>query len=317
MKAAVVNVLGQSPKYQDFADPVAGEGESIVEIRAAGLHPVVKAIASGQHYSSSGQIPAIPGIDGVGALEDGSMAYCLAARNPYGTTAERTAVVRAKCIPLPEGLDPVQAAAIANPGMSAWLSLKLRAGLATGETVLIMGATGVAGQLAVQAARYLGAGKVIAAGRNREALEAVKADAVIALSDPEEAICNAFAEQIRDRGIDVVIDYLWGRPTELLLDALAKSFRPEATRRTRLVEVGESAGKTIALAGSVLRSTDLTLLGSGFGSVPLNQIMGAIPTLFSLAAAGHLHVAVQSVPLAEVEQAWNAVEKGKRIVFTI
>jgi NADPH:quinone reductase-like Zn-dependent oxidoreductase len=225
--------------------------------------------------------------------------------------------VRAKCIPLPEGLDPVQAAAIANPGMSAWLSLKLRAGLATGETVLIMGATGVAGQLAVQAARYLGAGKVIAAGRNREALEAVKADAVIALSDPEEAICNAFAEQIRDRGIDVVIDYLWGRPTELLLDALAKSFRPEATRRTRLVEVGESAGKTIALAGSVLRSTDLTLLVSGFGSVPLNQIMGAIPTLFSLAAAGHLHVAVQSVPLAEVEQAWNAVEKGKRIVFTI
>jgi NADPH:quinone reductase-like Zn-dependent oxidoreductase len=268
MKAAVVNILDHAPQYQDFADPVAGDGETVVEMRTAGMHPIVKALASGEHYASRGQVPAIVGIDGVGVLEDGSLAFCLAARNPYVTMAERTVVVRAKCIPLPKGLDPAQAAAIANPGMSAWLSLKLRAGLAAGETVLVMGATGVAGQLAVQAARYLGAGKIIAAGRNREALEAVGADAVIALAEPEEAISDALTTQIREGGIDVVIDYLWGRPTELLLGALAKGFRPEATRRTRLVEVGESAGKAISLPGAVLRSTDLTLLGSGFGSVP-------------------------------------------------
>jgi NADPH:quinone reductase-like Zn-dependent oxidoreductase len=317
MKAAVVNTLGQPPQYQEFPAPVAAEGETIIQMRAAGLHPVVKAIASGQHYSSTGQVPAIPGVDGVGTLPDGSLVFCAAARRQSGTMAEQTVAVRSSCIPLPEGLDPMQAAAIANPGMSAWLSLNRRAGLAAGETVLVMGATGVAGQLAIQAARYLKAGKIIAAGRNREALESLDVDAVVVLSDPEEAVSDAFTVQIRDKGIDVVIDYLWGRPTELLLGALAKGFRPEATRRTRLVEVGESAGKSISLPGAILRSTDLTLLGSGFGSVPMDQIMNAIPTLFSLATAGHLSVAVETVPLAEVERAWSAVEKGKRIVFSI
>jgi NADPH2:quinone reductase len=180
-----------------------------------------------------------------------------------------------------------------------------------------MGATGVAGQLAIQTARYLGAGKVIAAGRNLDALQGLNVDGVIGLSQPEESIGEAFGAHIRDGGIDVVIDYLWGRPTELLLSALAKGFRPEATRRTRLVEVGESAGRTISLPGAILRSVDLTLMGSGFGSVPLGGLVDAISTLFSLVVAGHLTVAVDSVPLAEVETAWSASEKGKRIVFSI
>jgi NADPH:quinone reductase-like Zn-dependent oxidoreductase len=316
MKAAVVNTRGQAPQFQDFPNPTPAAGEAVVSMRAAGLHPIVKALASGQHYASGGQLPAVPGIDGVGLL-DGKMVYCFAARSPYGTMAQQTVVLREKCVPLPDGLDPMQAAAIVNPGMSAWLSLKLRAGLAAGETVLILGATGVAGQLAIQAARYLGSGKIIAAGRNLEALKSQPVDAVISLSDPEEAIGAAFAAQMRDRGIDVVIDYLWGRPTELLLGALAAGFRPEATQRTRLVEVGESAGKTISLPGSVLRSVDLTLAGSGFGSVPLERIMAAIPEFFSLVTGGHLSVTVEPVPLAQVEQAWSAVEKGKRIVFTI
>ena len=316
MKAAVINARGQAPQFQDFPDPVPAAGEAIVAMRAAGLHPIVKALASGQHYASGGQLPAVAGIDGVGDL-NGRLVFCFSARPPYGTMAEQTVVNPEKCIPLPDGLDPVQAAAIANPGMSAWLSLKQRAGLAAGETVLILGATGVAGQLAIQAARYLGAGKIIAAGRNLEALQSQPVDAVISLSDSEEAISAAFAAHLRDRGIDVVIDYLWGRPTELLLAALAAGFRPEATQRTRLIEVGESAGKTISLPGSVLRSVDLTLSGSGFGSVPLKQIMAAIPEFFSLAAGGHLRVAVEPVPLSQVEQAWSAVEKGKRIVFTI
>jgi len=115
----------------------------------------------------------------------------------------------------------------------------------------------------------------------------------------------------------VVIDYLWGRPTELLLEALAKGFKASATHRTRLIEVGDSAGKTIALAGATLRSIDLTLLGSGFGSARLDRIFAAIPLLFSMAATGKLKIAVEPVPLAQVEAAWNRVEKGVRIVFTI
>jgi NADPH2:quinone reductase len=316
MQAAVVNAQGEAPKYQSFPDPVAGEGEALVQVRAAGLHPIVRAIASGAHYSNTGaQGPSVPGVDGVGVLEDGSRVYFLFVRKPWGTMAEHAAAPLSKCIPLPDGLDDAQAAAIANPGMSAWLSLKERAGVTAGETVLILGATGVAGQLAIQSARLLGAKRVIAAGRNLDALQGADVDAVIGLGEPEDAVRDAFAAQTA-LGIDVVIDYLWGRPTELFLEALAKGFKSSATHRTRLVEVGESAGKTISLPGATLRSIDLTLLGSGFGSASLDRILAAIPALFSMAAAGSLTVAVEPVPLAEVESAWTRVEKGRRIVFT-
>jgi NADPH:quinone reductase-like Zn-dependent oxidoreductase len=316
MRAAVVNELGRAPLYQEFAEPVAGEGEALIAVRAAGLHPIVKAIANGSHYIGAGALPAVAGLDGVGTLADGSRVYFGGPRKPWGSMAERTVAPRALCIPLPDGIDDAQAAAIANPGMSAWLSLKERARVAAGETVLILGATGVAGQLAIQAARLLGARRVIGAGRNVEALAGAGLDAVIALGEGEDAARAAFAAEAAG-GIDVVIDYLWGRPTELLLEALGKGFKASATRATRLVEVGESAGKTIALPGAILRSIDLKLMGSGFGSVPLDQVLAAIPALFTMAAEGKLKVDVELAPLAEVESAWNRVEKGRRIVFTV
>jgi NADPH2:quinone reductase len=316
MQAAVVNVLGQPPRYQEFADPVAGDGEVIVTVRAAGLHPIVKAIASGAHYSADGAVPMVPGVDGVGTLEDGRRVFFGFSRKPWGSMAERTVVPKQMCMPLPDGIDDVQAAAIANPGMSAWLSIKERAELAEGETVLILGATGVAGHLAIQAARILGAKRVIAVGRNVDALAGEPVDAMIALGKAEDAVRDAFAAEVAN-GIDVVIDYLWGRPTELLLEALAKGFRPSATRATRLVQVGEAAGRTIALPGATLRSIDLTLKGSGFGAVALDKVMAAIPLLFSMAAEGKLNVAVEAVPLSDVESAWTRVEKARRIVFTV
>jgi len=149
-----------------------------------------------------------------------------------------------------------------------------------------------------------------------EVFAAEHLDAIVPLSQPEDAVRDAFAAEAA-AGIDVVLDYLWGRPTELLLEALAKSFSPTATRRTRLVEVGESAGKSITLPGATLRSIDLKIMGSGFGSVSLERVFGAIPELFSLVAAGILRVAVETVPLADVEAAWARTEKGRRIVFTI
>jgi NADPH2:quinone reductase len=316
MNAAVVNVPGESPQYQSFPDPVAQDGEELVRVRAAGLHPIVKGLASGSHYASGGgHEPAVPGIDGVGTLADGRRVFFVFVRKPWGTMAEFAAAPKSKCIPLPDGLDDVHAAAIANPGMSGWLSMKTRAGVTAGETVLILGATGVAGQLAIQTARLLGAKRVIAAGRNVAAISSADVDAVIALNDPEDAVREAFTAEAAN-GIDVIVDYLWGRPTELLLEALAKGFKASSTHRTRLVEVGASAGPTIALPAAVLRSIDLTILGSGFGSASLEEIFATIPTLFSMAAEGKLTIAVEPVPLAEVESAWTRVEKGRRIVFT-
>lgn len=316
MDAAVVNVLGQPPQFQEFADPAPESGEVVVRMLAAGLHPIVKARASGAHYSSAAKVPLIPGIDGVGEL-DGKLVYCFGSREGHGSMAEKMVTRPENCFAIPPALDPLQAAAIANPGMSAWLSLKLRAGLKSGESVLILGATGVAGQLAVQAARYLGASRVVGAGRNIDALKEAGVDAVIALSESDDSVSEAFAQQLALGGFDVVIDYLWGRPTELFLGALARTFRSEAGRATRLVEVGESAGKTVTLPGALLRSVDLTLSGSGFGSVLLKVVFGSIQELFQIAADGHLRVAVEPVPLAGVTEAWASSEKGKRVVFTI
>ena len=315
MKAAVVNVLGQPPRYQDFPEPTSGEGEALIHVRAAGLHPIVKALAAGLHYAGKGEVPAVPGVDGVGTLDDGRRVYFTFARKPWGSMSERTVAPLSKCLSLPDNIDDTEAAAIANPGMSAWLSIKERAGLRQGETVLILGATGVAGQLAIQVARHLGAARIVAAGRNLDVLASEKLDAVISLSQPEDSIRDAFTAEAK-KGIDVVIDYLWGRPTELLLEALARVFDPNAARQTRLVELGESAGKTIALPGATLRSIDLKLLGGGFGSFPLQGVLDAIPTLFTLAAAGNLKVAVEPLPLSEVKSAWTRKASGKRIVFT-
>ena len=318
MQAAVVEVPGQTPKYQSFPDPLLQEGEVPVRVRAAGLHPIVKAIAGGAHYSSAQSKAGamVPGVDGVGMLDDGSRVYFGFVRKPWGTMAECAAVPRRMCIPVPEKLSDAEAAAIANPGMSSWVALEYRAELAPGETVLIMGATGVAGQIAIQSARLLGAKRVIAAGRNVEALAGAEVDAIIALNQPEDAICDALAAEAAS-GIHVVVDYLWGRPTELLLEALSLGFKIEGTTKTRLVEVGESAGKAITLPGAILRSIDLKLLGGGFGAAPVERILGVIPRLFELTAAGALKIAVEQVPLAEVETAWNRVEKGRRIVFTV
>jgi NADPH:quinone reductase-like Zn-dependent oxidoreductase len=315
--AAVVTNPGQPPKYLEFPDPVPEDGEVLVKVRAAGLHQIVKAMARGAHYASAKtHEPTVPGVDGVGELENGRRVYFGLFRKPWGTMAELAPAQRKMCIPLPERLDDVHAAAIANPGMSAWVTLKERAKLEAGETVLVLGASGVAGRLAVQSAKLLGAGRVIGVGRNIEMLAGADVDSVIALGEPEDAVREAFAAEVA-KGIDVVVDYLWGRPAELLLEALAKGFKPSGTHRTRWVEVGSMAGLTIALPAATLRSIDLTLMGSGFGAASLDQILAAIPTLFQMAAEGKLTIPVLPVPLVEVESAWNREDKGKRIVFTI
>src|SRR6516164_8572859 len=138
MNAAVVHSFDSPPRYTAFAEPVAAEGEVVVQVIAAGLHPIVKALASGTHYGSTGELPFIPGVDGVGRLPNGTPVFFGLSRSPFGTFAERGMTTRRMCLPLPEGLDPVTAAGLANPGMSSWVALKVRARFVPGESVLIV-----------------------------------------------------------------------------------------------------------------------------------------------------------------------------------
>jgi NADPH:quinone reductase-like Zn-dependent oxidoreductase len=316
MKAAVVNVLGQPPVYGTFDDPRPEAGEMLVRVRAAALHNLAKVIARGTHYSSDGRVPAVAGVDGVGVTPDGGRVYFVFVRKPWGTMAEFAAAPIHECIAVPDRLDDLQAAAIVNPGMPAWISLHEKGALKKGETVLILGATGVAGKLAIQLARRLGAKRIVGAGRKVEALAGADVDKVISLSQSEEAIREAFRAEAA-AGIDVVVDYLWGRPTEQLLEALALQFSQAGSRPTRLVQVGDMAGKTISLAGATLRSIDLAIMGSGFGSVPMEKVLATVPRLFELASGGGLKVDVEPVPLERVEEAWSQPTEGRRIVFTM
>lgn len=254
MKAAIIQAVGQSPVYGDFADPLPAPGERRVRVTAAAVSRVVKSRASGTHYSSSGQFPFIAGIDGVGRLEDGSRVYFVLPKAPYGSMAEQTTVPLAQCLPLPDGVDDVTAAAIANPGVSSWAAYTERAKLASGETVLVNGATGTAGRLAVQIAKHLGAKKVVATGRNVDALRSVTAlgaDVTIPLVEDQATLENRFTEQFAE-GVDVVIDYLWGTSAERLLTAGAKAGAEAVT--IRFVQVGAVSGPDITLPSAVLRS---------------------------------------------------------------
>src|SRR5580658_144474 len=223
MNAAVLHTLGKPPRFEPFPDPNAGESEVVVEVRAAALKSVDKQMAAGSHYASPRELPVVCGNDGLRLLHNGDRVFFGGPRRPYGAMAQRTVVRRVQCFPVPAEVDDLTAAAIPNPGVSAWLSLKHRAKLAPGETVLILGATGVTGKLAVQIAKIQGAGRVIAAGRNPQALSALPdlgADATIQLDRPAPELIDAFRGQAGDKGFDVIIDYLWGAPTEALLAAL-------------------------------------------------------------------------------------------------
>jgi NADPH:quinone reductase-like Zn-dependent oxidoreductase len=211
----------------------------------------------------------------------------------------------------------VTAAAIANPGMSSWAAFKERAKLEAGETVLINGATGSAGRLAVQIAKHLGAKRVIATGRNPEtlrALAALGADATIALVDDEAALEDSFKLYLAD-GIDVVVDYLWGKSAERLLVAAAKVLPDGAP--LRYVEVGAASGPNIALPGAALRSKAIALMGSGLGSVPSDRLAADIGELLQAAATGGFTIPVRAVPLSEVARAWGEGDSAARTVFTI
>ena len=317
MKAAVVVARGKAPVYRDFADPVPAGDERLISVAAAALSPVTRSRAAGAHYSSSAEFPFVAGVAGVGRLDDGRRVYFLLPRAPFGGMAEKTVAREAQLIEPPDDLDDIAAAAIANPGMSSWVALKERAKLKPGETVLVNGATGAAGRLAVQIARHLGASRVVATGRNLAALKATAAlgaDSTVHLVEDKDSLEEAFKSEFA-AGIDIVLDYLWGSSAERLLAAVAKAGRGPVP--IRFVQIGSMSGANITLSSDVLRSSAIEILGSGFGSIRLDDFLRAIGELLRAAAPAGFRIETRTVPLSEVEQEWSRDSGRARIVFRI
>lgn len=316
MHAAVLHTIGTAPRYEQFPEPVAGDGEAIVHVHAASLKPVDKQMASGSHFASPRELPVVCGLDGVGHLNGGQRVFFGGPRSPHGAMAERTVVPQVLIFPVPENVNDETAAALPNPGVSAWLSLAYRAKLVPGENVLILGATGVTGKLAVQIAKLLGAARVVAAGRNPKALSTLRdlgADASISLALPEPELTEAFLREAGQSGFQVVLDYVWGRPAEVFLAAIAQKEFAAIKSETRFVQVGESAAPTITLPAAVLRSTALTILGTA-GIPPGNVLFEAFQKVMEHAAKGELRIETERVPLADIEQAWQSGAPGRRLV---
>ena len=314
MHAALVTSFDQPPQYTEVPDPVPGPGEVLVHVLAAGLHPRVRSGAAGTHYTSDGVLPLVPGFDGVGRTDDGRRVFFAGLHAPRGSMAELVAVPEGRLVELPPGLDDVTLAAAMNPAMSAWLALRHRADLQPGESVLVLGATGNAGRLAVQLARYAGANRVVGAGRDPASLDAVLrlgADAVVPLTADDAA--ERFAREAAD--VDVVVDYVWGAPTELALAAVTGA-RADPAHPLRWVHVGATAGPTITLPAATLRKTNVQVSGSGQGSVSPAGMLAAVTELAVVLPQVRPAVDVVTVPLREVGAAWEArTASGTRVVL--
>jgi NADPH:quinone reductase-like Zn-dependent oxidoreductase len=296
MKAAVVNDFSQPPRYQDFPDPVArGEGEVVVEVLAAGLHPRVRSQAGGFHYTSTDELPLIPGIDAVIRDPKGNIRYTILDDTTLGTMAERTVIDLERSVVLPDSIDPVVVAAAMNPAMSSWVALRQRISFTPGRHVLILGATGNAGRMAIQVAKRFGASRVIAAGR-----DTAKLAELTALGADE--ICT-FHQLAPAADVDVVIDYVWGEPTAAAMVEILKN-RADRSRPLTWVEIGAIAGPQAAIPAAALRAARLQIVGSGIGSVSGPGFVRELPQLAKAVAQGAFDVRAKAVPLAEVEQVW-------------
>lgn len=317
MKAAVVTSYDSPPCFSEFNLPTPQQGEVLVKVNAAALSQLVRIQASGKHYIRP-QPPFIPGVDGVGILEDGSRVYFAFPRAPFGSMAEYVCVDANHLVPLPDNIDDITAAAIANPGMSSWAALTERAGFQKGESVLINGATGASGRLAVQIARHLGASRVIATGRSqkhKEAILALGADEYILTEGADTDFYQQIAQAF-DGGIDVVLDYLWGTAAETVIKAVPGTVKRPIQPRVRFVNLGALAGTEINLSAGSIRSTGLELVGAGLGSLTNAALIRAIGHLMKAVTPNGLHVDTAAYPLSSVEAEWNSTTDA-RIVFQI
>jgi NADPH2:quinone reductase len=310
VNAAVLHEHNAAPEYGPFADPEPREGAVVVEVAAAGLHHLDLLKATDTFYMGPPPLPSAVGTDGVGRLGDGRRVYFDDAVAPFGSMAERALAREGALFDVDEGIDDVTAAALGNTGLGAWLAVTWRSGMEPGDTVLVLGC-GAFGSLAVQIARLRGAGRVIAADRGGERLEAMRgkgADAVVAV-DREDDLADAF-RAAAGGGLDVTIDTLWGDPAVAAMGA--------AGRHARHVQVGHIAGPTITLAAPALRSVALDLRGFRVDLPPVDQRRRGFLDLTRHVAAGDIAVDVEPVPLRDVAHAWERqrrAEGGPKLVL--
>ena len=317
MNAAVVTSFSEPPHYQrfDVLEPTAGN-EALVDVLAVGLHPRVRSGAGGRHYTSTGTLPMIPGIDAVGQRADGTRIYFVTDDDAVGTMAEQAVVDMRRAVELPSDVDVVKVAAAMNPAMSAWVALRRRVPLQPGQSVLVLGATGNAGSMAVQVARLLGAGRVIGAGRDLTrlaALTALGAHEIVQLTDDVTATGQALGAAAAEA--DIVLDYLWGKPAQDAIPSLLTA-RADGSREMNWIQIGAIAGPTIELPSVALRSANFRLQGNGQGAVSAKVYLAELPSLVDEIDAGNLAVSVNTASLADVEAVWGRPEvPGERTVL--
>lgn len=323
MNAAVLHQLGSVPKYETFPEPQPQNSNQLVlKVSAVSIKNLDKARVAGTHYSNYSDFPVVVGMDAVGQLENGQWVF---AQGITGTLAEKTLVDKNKLIELPEGINPEKASALPNALIGAALALKFRAAIKPGETVLVNGATGVTGQMAVQLAKYYGAKTVIATGRSEEALRELKnlgADFTISLNQDAEKFIEELQKNQQQNPVDIVIDYLWGEPLENIIQSLPKGGIGKASYPVKIVTVGDMAGKTITLPSGILRSSDILILGSGYGSLSPDDFAlfekELLPEMFQLLADGKISISIETYPLSEIEAVWHKkIPSGKRLVITM
>jgi NADPH:quinone reductase-like Zn-dependent oxidoreductase len=323
MKAAVMYPLEGLPRYADFPDPtIQNDDELLVTVKAVAIKHFDKGRASGTHYSSAAPATGgkVIGGDGVCLLADGTRVYGIGVS---GMLAEKATIHKSRIVQIPAGLEDATAAALPNAVIGAAMALKFKADIQPGDVVLINGATGFTGQVAVQIAKHYGAAKVITTGRNKASLDkllALGADEVVAIGQDDErfkAQLNAIHAQTP---IDVIIDYLWGHSAEMILECLKGD--GSFTNRIRYVSVGAITGDIIQLSAANLRSINLQLSGSGLGAWTKQQVgmlfSKILPEMFQLAAEGKLSILTQSVKLEDIAELWDLeVPNGQRLVVVV
>jgi NADPH:quinone reductase len=321
MRAARIEELGKPPVLAEVAEPTRAPGQALVAPSAVPLNPIDISTATGRFYGGSPPTPYTPGSEGVGrvveadSLEVGERYYFSGdglGRKRDGTLAERAVVAEEVAFPLPEGIPDELAGACGTAGVAGWLPVVWRARTTPDDRVLVLGATGTVGLAAVQAARIVGAARIVAAGRRPEGLQLaaeVGADATVRLDD--DNLSQALREAAGGEGPTVVIDPLWGPPIVAALEAAAP--------RARIVQLGQSAGATAEIPSALIRGKQLEILGYTNLELDDDVRRAAYLDLVGHAAAGRVRFAIETYPLERVAEAWErqAAGPGAKIVVTI
>ncbi|KAJ1556741.1 hypothetical protein HK405_001956, partial [Cladochytrium tenue] len=299
MHAAIVSEWGKPPKYVTVPNPDNTSGGSVeVIVDAVGVHNVVRSRATGKHYSS-GPLPHLVGVDGVGRLASTNEPVYFASLR--GSFAERVYVQPGSFAKLPVGADPLQVAAFANPTMSAWMSLARRvraADLPKEWAVVVMGATSASGRAAVEVARARGAARVVGVARSAEGLASVDGlDETIVL-DAEDASRTDFSSLVGR--VDVVLDYLSGPPAGALLATLGRG----RGRTVQYVQIGGLAGEVLPVPTAALRSCKLSVVGSGPGSWLMEELLEELDGLVT-AVSRLARRPIRIEKLSAIESVWD------------